>query len=75
MLMCTDEKDILNHVYASRARRIVGLLADESNSDKGEASAGSNSDWRPLAVTTITEAGIRRSIPEGVDFVMTINGQ
>lgn len=75
MLMCTDEKDILAHVYASRAHRVAGLLADESSSDQGEASAGSNSDWRPLAVTTIAEAGIRKSIPEGVDFVMAINGQ
>ena len=54
---------------------VAGQLADESSNDQGAASAGSNSEWRPLAVTNIAEADIRNSIPEGVDFVMAINGQ
>ena len=53
---------------------MAGLLADEFSSDKGEASAGSNGDWMLLAVTTIAEVDIRKSIPEGVDYVISING-
>ena len=75
VLVGTDEQDILAHVHSSREHRVAGLPAYETSSDRGEASAGSNIDWMPLAVTTIAEAGIRESIPEGVDFVMAINGQ
>ncbi len=32
-------------------------------------------DWDVLAVQTIPEMGIRSSIPDGVDYVMTINGE
>ncbi len=71
--MCTDERHLFTPGRPGQSSKQASQVVQEEDGQSG--SQDLDHDWDLLAVQTIPEMGIRSSIPDGVDYVMTINGE